>query len=44
MKSFLRKVYIILKGVGYARAAAAAARNGKHDEAKHLIQEYGKCK
>jgi hypothetical protein len=30
MKSFFRKVYICFKGLGYAKAAADLARNGKH--------------
>ncbi len=44
MKKFFRKVYITLKGIGYAKAAADLARNGKHDEAKKLMAAYGDCK
>ena len=44
MKSFFRKVYICLKGLGYAKAAADLARNGKHEEAKKLMVAYGECK
>lgn len=44
MKSFLRKTYIILKGFGYARAAAFHARQGNVEKAKELMQEYDKCK
>lgn len=44
MKSFFRQVYVVLKGIGYARAAADAARNGNHERATKLMQEYGKCK
>lgn len=44
MKKFFRQVYVVLKGIGYARAAAAAARTGNNAEAKRLMQEYGRCK
>jgi hypothetical protein len=44
MKSFFRKVYITLKGLGYAKAAADLARNGKHKEAQKLMAAYGECK
>jgi hypothetical protein len=44
MKAFFRKVYICLKGLGYAKAAADLARNGKHEEAKKLMAAYGECK
>jgi hypothetical protein len=44
MKSFLRKIYICLKGIGVARAAADLARNGKHKEAQKLMAAYGECK
>jgi len=44
MKKIFRSIYVMLKGIGYARAAADAACNGNHDRAKHLMQEYGKCK
>lgn len=44
MKSFFRKVYVCLKGIGVARAAADLARNGKHEEAKKIIAAYGECK
>ena len=44
MKKILRSVYVVLKGIGYARAAADAARNGNHEKATKLMQEYGKCK
>lgn len=44
MKSFFRKIYITLKGIGYAKAAANLARNGKHKEAQALMAAYGECK
>ncbi len=44
MKTFFRKVYITLKGIGYAKAAADLARNGKHKEAQKLMAAYGECK
>ena len=44
MKSFLRKTYIILKGFGYARAAAFHARQGNRQKAIELMEEYSKCK
>jgi hypothetical protein len=44
MKAFFRKVYIALKGLGYAKAAADLARNGKHKEAQALMEKYGECK
>jgi hypothetical protein len=44
MTKFLKSVYVVLKGIGYARAAADAARNGNHEKATKLMQEYGKCK
>ncbi len=44
MKKFFRKVYITLKGIGYAKAAADLARNGKHEEAKKLMTSYANCK
>ena len=44
MKRFFRTVYITLKGIGYAKAAADLARNGKHKEAQKLMAKYGECK
>ncbi len=44
MKKFFRSIYLIMKGFGYARAAAYAARNGDHKRATELMQEYSKCK
>jgi hypothetical protein len=44
MKTFLRQCYIMLKGIGYAKAAADLARNGKHKEAQKLMTSYGECK
>lgn len=44
MKTILRKAYIILKGFGYARAAAFHARQGNHTRAKEIMAEYDKCK
>ena len=44
MKNLFRSIYDVLKGIGYARAAADLARNGKHEEAKKLIAAYGECK
>jgi len=44
MNSFFRKVYLCLKGIGVARAAADLARNGKHEQAKKIIAAYGDCK
>jgi hypothetical protein len=44
MKKFFRKFYVLLKGIGYAKAAADLARNGKHKEAQKLMATYGECK
>lgn len=44
MKNFFRKLYICFKGIGYAKAAADLARNGKHKEAQKMIAAYGECK
>lgn len=33
-----------MKGFGYARAAANAARNGDRKKAVELMQEYERCK
>lgn len=44
MKNFFRQVYVVLKGIGFARTAADLARNGKHKEAQKLMNDYGKCK
>ncbi len=44
MKSFFRRIYIMLKGIGYARAAAERARVGDRAGAVALMQEYEKCK
>ena len=43
MKTIFRSIYHVLKGIGYARAAATAARSGDHKKAKELMEEYGKC-
>lgn len=44
MKKTLRKLYVILKGFGYARAAAFHARQGNVQKAKELMAEYDRCK
>jgi len=44
MKKFLRNIYVVLKGVGYARAAAEKARMGDREGAIALMAEYEKCK
>ena len=44
MKKFFRNFYVLLKGIGYAKAAADLARNGKHKEAQKLMAAYGECK
>lgn len=44
MKNFFRKAYIIMKGFGYARAAALQARQGNREKAIEIMQEYDKCK
>lgn len=44
MKTFFRKCYIVLKGFGYARAAALQARQGNRQKAIEIMQEYEKCK
>ena len=44
MKTIFRSIYDVLKGIGYARAAAELARNGKHDQAKKVIAAYGECR
>jgi hypothetical protein len=44
MKNFLRGVYVIIKGIGYARAAAFHARQGDHKRANQIMEEYAKCK
>ncbi len=44
MKNFFRQTWIILKGLGYARAAAEKARMGDRKGAIALMQEYEKCK
>lgn len=44
MKNALRKLYIIMKGFGYARAAAFHARQGNRQKAIDLMEEYAKCK
>lgn len=44
MKKFLRNIYLVMKGFGYARAAANAARNGDRKKAVELMQEYERCK
>lgn len=43
MKTFFRKAYLIMKGVGYARAAAYHAQQGDHKKAREIMQEYDKC-
>lgn len=44
MKKFLRKIYVILKGIGYARLAAERARAGDRKGAVAVMDEYSKCK
>ena len=44
MKKFFRSIYVIMKGIGYARAAAELSRNGRYKEAKELMRQYGECK
>ncbi len=44
MKTFLRKIYLCFKGLGYAKAAADLARNGKYKQAQNLMNKYGECK
>ena len=44
MKTILRKIYLCFKGIGYAKAAADLAGNGKHKEAQKMIAAYGECK
>lgn len=44
MKKLFRKAYIIMKGFGYARAAALQARQGNREKAIAIMQEYDKCK
>ena len=44
MKKLFRSIYMVLKGIGAARAAADLARNGKHEQAKKVIVAYGECK
>lgn len=44
MKKFFRSVYVVLKGLGYARAAAFHARQGDRQKAIDLMEEYSKCK
>jgi hypothetical protein len=44
LKKFLRKIYVFLKGFGYARAAAVQARMGNRERAAEIMNEYAKCK
>ena len=44
MKKFFRSIYVLMKGIGYAKTAADLARNGKHKEAQALMAKYGECK
>jgi hypothetical protein len=44
MSKFFREFYLTLKALGYAKAAADLARNGKHKEAQALMSKYGECK
>jgi hypothetical protein len=44
MKTIFRKLYVIMKGFGYARAAAFHARQGDRKKAMQIMQEYDKCK
>jgi hypothetical protein len=37
MKSFLKKIYVILESMGRAKAAAALSRQGRHEEAKAIL-------
>ena len=46
MKKFLCTLWCICKDVGYARAAAVLAREGRHEDAKRLMlaqREECKC-
>jgi hypothetical protein len=44
MKKFFRELYLIMKGIGYARAASEKARMGDRKGAVALMEEYNKCK
>ena len=44
MKTLFRKIYLCFKGLGYAKAAADLARNGKYKQAQNLMKKYGECK
>lgn len=44
MKSFFRAIYMCLKGMGAARAAAVLARTGDYAGAKKIMEAYGQCK
>ena len=44
MKKSFRSIYVLMKGIGYAKTAADLARNGKHKEAQKLMAAYGECK
>jgi hypothetical protein len=44
MKKFFKGIYTLIKSIGYARAAADLARNGKHKEAQALMTALDKCK
>lgn len=44
MKTIFRKFYVIMKGFGYARAAAFHARQGNRERAIEIMKEYDKCK
>lgn len=44
MKKIFRNIYVVLKGIGYARAAAEKARMGDRKGAIKLMDDYAKCK
>lgn len=44
MKKVLRKIYLVFKGIGYARYAAHYARQGDRKKAIEIMQEYERCR
>lgn len=44
LSNIYNKLYCIFKVLGYARAASILAREGRHKEAKALIQASDNCK
>ena len=44
MKSFFCRVWCIMESLGYARAAATLAREGRHEDAKRLTLMQKPCK